>query len=185
MKYITVVFGIVLAVLGAFYFYVSGTDRVSLVLPMLFGILVTAFGVLDDRRHNNHPLYGSIMLAILTLIGSFPSLFSLFSTLLAENTSISAAILMRSLIGIFSLLYIVLAISLIENVWSDWKVFGHFMGDWVGRVAMTLFYFTVFLPFGLGVRMFGDPLHIKTRPSELWRPRTTGDQALQEMRRQY
>ena len=75
--------------------------------------------------------------------------------------------------------------DLLRKFWAGWKRFGHFMGDWLARVVLTIFYFTVFVPFGLGVRLLADPLHIKKRPDQLWRSRTTGDQSLEDLRRQF
>ncbi len=68
---------------------------------------------------------------------------------------------------------------------ASWRAFGHFLGGLLGRVAMTIFYFTVFAPFAVGVVVFGDPLQIKTTPQSLWRPRTTGDQDLASIMRQF
>ncbi len=73
----------------------------------------------------------------------------------------------------------------LKQLWDGWKAFGRFMGNQVARVALSLFYFTVFAPFGLGVRWWGDPLQIKTTPSSLWRPRSTTDQTLVEVERQF
>jgi hypothetical protein len=52
-------------------------------------------------------------------------------------------------------------------------------------VVLTIFYFTVFVPFGLGVKLFSDPLQIKTQPDSFWRPRSTGDQTVTETLRQF
>ena len=73
----------------------------------------------------------------------------------------------------------------LKKFWEAWKAFGRFMGNIVGRVVLSVFYFTVFVPFGLGVRAFSDPLQIKTRPESLWRPRVTADQTLAEAERQF
>ncbi len=69
--------------------------------------------------------------------------------------------------------------------WESWKAFGHFLANSVARVAMTLFYFTVFVPFAIGVRLFSDPLRIKTAPPSFWIARTTGDKNLQDVLRQF
>lgn len=73
----------------------------------------------------------------------------------------------------------------LKRFWTAWKAFGHFMGNVLARIALTIFYFTVFVPFGVGVRLFSDPLHLKTTPSHLWRARSTGDQKLEEVLRQF
>jgi len=75
--------------------------------------------------------------------------------------------------------------TLLKKFWESWKAFGHFLGNLVARVVLSLFYFTVLVPFGLGVRLLSDPLQIKTRPSSLWRPRSTADQTLDEVGRQF
>ena len=73
----------------------------------------------------------------------------------------------------------------LKKIWHVWKAFGQFIGDLLARVVLTLFYFTVFVPFGLGVKLFSDPLQLKNAPAEFWRPRSTGDQTLEDVLRQY
>jgi hypothetical protein len=73
-----------------------------------------------------------------------------------------------------------------RRLWQAWQRFGHFMGDLLARVVLTVFYFTILLPFGLAVRLFSDPLNIRrngTRPA--WLTRVTGDQTLEQTRRQF
>lgn len=70
----------------------------------------------------------------------------------------------------------------LRTAWELWKRFGLFMGNLFGRIVLTIFYFTIYLPFGLGVRLFGDPLGIKgARPA--WQERTTIDKNIDEARR--
>ena len=73
--------------------------------------------------------------------------------------------------------------NLVRKVWSAWKRFGQLMGDLIGRVVLTVFYFTLFAPFGLGVRLGGDPLMVGPKHKARWLERTTGDRALDEARR--
>ena len=73
----------------------------------------------------------------------------------------------------------------LKKFWEVWKAFGRFMGNMLARVVLSVFYFTVFVPFGLGVRLLSDPLQIKTRPQDLWRSRVTVDQNLAEAERQF
>ena len=67
--------------------------------------------------------------------------------------------------------------------WKIWKRIGRFMGDVVGRVFLTLYYFTLFVPFALGVRLLGDPLGLHPRGPGKWRERTTQDLTLKDSRR--
>ncbi len=73
----------------------------------------------------------------------------------------------------------------LKRFWAGWKAFGQMMGNLIARVVLTIFYFTIFVPFGLGSALFSDPLMIKTTPDSFWRPRSTGDQALEDVLRQF
>jgi hypothetical protein len=78
------------------------------------------------------------------------------------------------------------AAAVLKRIWAAWKRIGQFIGDFIARVVLSLFYFTLFAPFGIGVRLFGDPLdtRTKTNPS-LWVDRSTRDLALEDARRQF
>ncbi|HET6598273.1 MAG TPA: hypothetical protein VFG81_21835 [Anaerolineales bacterium] len=69
--------------------------------------------------------------------------------------------------------------------WQAWKKIGQFIGDQIGRVVLSIFYFTLFMPFGLGVRWFGDPLAIRPRGSSKWLERTSHDLTIEDTRRLY
>lgn len=70
-----------------------------------------------------------------------------------------------------------------RKVWHTWKSIAQFIGDWIGRMVLTAFYFTLFTPFGLGVRLRGDPLAIKRGHEARWLMRNTGDQVIDDARR--
>jgi hypothetical protein len=76
-------------------------------------------------------------------------------------------------------------VSILKKIWDAWQAFGRFIGNQVARVALSIFYFTIFAPFGIGVRWLSDPLQIKTSPASLWRPRSTAEQTLAEAERQF
>jgi hypothetical protein len=59
------------------------------------------------------------------------------------------------------------------------------MGDFIGRLVLTVFYFTLFMPFGLGVRFFGDPLALRPRGPSEWLVRTSKDPTIDDTRRLY
>jgi hypothetical protein len=73
----------------------------------------------------------------------------------------------------------------LKRLWRGWKAFGELLGNLLARVVLTLFFFTVFVPFAIGVRLWTDPLQLKSSPPELWRPRKTGDQNLADVLRQF
>lgn len=71
----------------------------------------------------------------------------------------------------------------LRKFWEAWKRFGQFIGDLVGRLVLTVFYFTIFVPFGLGVRLLGDPLALRLRGPGKWLDRKTHDLTLDGSRR--
>ena len=73
----------------------------------------------------------------------------------------------------------------LQKRWQDWKRIAQFIGDQIGRVFLTLFYFTLFMPFGLGMRIWGDPLGMRPRSHQKWLDRTTTDLTLKDTRRLY
>ncbi len=74
----------------------------------------------------------------------------------------------------------------LRKVWGAWKQCGGFIGNVAARIALTVFYFTIFVPFGLGVRLLSDPLATRRRrlPS-LWLSRRTTDLTLPDAQRQF
>jgi hypothetical protein len=76
--------------------------------------------------------------------------------------------------------------DLLRKFWQAWKRLGQFLGDAVARVVLTVFYFTLFVPFGLGVTLLSDPLRMR-RPSRqgLWLSRQTGDRSIEDAHRQF
>jgi hypothetical protein len=74
-----------------------------------------------------------------------------------------------------------------SGLWNAWKGFARQMGNYQSRVLMALVYFSVVLPFGLGVTLLGDPLKIKRAHSNSnWRPKELPlKPSLDEARRQF
>ncbi len=185
MKILTIIFGILLTGLGLVYYSAAGQTGFFKLTPTLFGVLITLFGVLQGRWKHSYPLYGSLLLAFLTFLGSIRALLNLVRLMMGNQVEEPNVVIIRSIMGLACVVFIALGFVLIKDFWHGWKAFGQFMGDWLARLVLTIFYFTILVPFGLGVRLFSDPLHIKTVPDTLWRPRSTGDQTLEDTLRQY
>jgi len=71
-------------------------------------------------------------------------------------------------------------------LWKRWKALARRVGNFQARLVLTIFYFTLAEPFGLGFRWFSDPLNLKRRPgSSGWIPRSARASDPAELRRQY
>jgi hypothetical protein len=67
--------------------------------------------------------------------------------------------------------------------WQTWKRIGQTIGDAFGRLVLTVFYFTLFMPFALGVRLLGDPLAMRPHVRAKWLERKMHDLTLEDSRR--
>jgi hypothetical protein len=75
--------------------------------------------------------------------------------------------------------------NILRRIWEVWKRFGELISNLVGRVILTIFYFTVFLPFGLAIRFFGDPLAIRPGQAARWVDREADQLSLESARKPY
>lgn len=76
--------------------------------------------------------------------------------------------------------------SLLRWAWDGWKAFGAAMGNYQGRMLFTFFYFVVVAPFGLGLRLFSDPLTLRPgRRTSSWVQRPPAREGLKAAREQF
>ncbi len=64
--------------------------------------------------------------------------------------------------------------SALKRFWHGWRELGLYIGDFQARLLLTVFYFTVLLPYGVITRVFGDPLRVRLDPRRQgsgWTPR--------------
>ncbi len=73
--------------------------------------------------------------------------------------------------------------EIIDLSWGRFKIITAIIGDVQGRLIVTLFYFTILVPFGLASRLFSDPLHLKATEAA-WVERTPVPEALEAAQRQ-
>ena len=74
----------------------------------------------------------------------------------------------------------------LKGFWESWKGFAGQMGNYQSRVLLTFFYFVVVSPFGLMVRLSGDPLRTKLAAGpSFWVTRAPTGTELDEARRQF
>ena len=72
-----------------------------------------------------------------------------------------------------------------RRLWSRWLKIAGIIGDFQARVVLSLFYFLIVLPFGLAVRLSGDPLRIKRPRTTNWTAFAPRARTLADMRKQY
>ena len=73
-----------------------------------------------------------------------------------------------------------------RQAWAKWQAFAAEMGNYQGRMLLGFFYFLVVTPFGLGVRVFSDPMAVKRRKgASSWVERRPMNQELDSAREQF
>ncbi len=72
-----------------------------------------------------------------------------------------------------------------RRAWLAWKGFARRMGGFQGRVLLGFFYFTVFTPFAVMLRLAGDPLGRRAGAATGWVPRPQSSRTGDECLRQY
>lgn len=74
--------------------------------------------------------------------------------------------------------------EILRLAWKRWNIVGDAYGDFQGRFFAVLFYFTLFVPFAVAVRLLTDPLQIRKLPGR-WLERAGVGNTLDEARRQF
>lgn len=65
--------------------------------------------------------------------------------------------------------------EIIRIAWDRFNLIGSIIGDVQSRVLVTAFYFTILVPFGIGSRLFSDPLRRSEDSRWLERPAVPDD----------
>jgi hypothetical protein len=74
---------------------------------------------------------------------------------------------------------------MLNKYWARWKKFGRVLGDYVARAFLTIFYFSIALPFGLLMRFSRDPLNRRPKTTTNWTTRDPQEQNLEDARRSF
>lgn len=55
--------------------------------------------------------------------------------------------------------------GILDFAWKRFKLIAEIVGEVQGRVLVTIFYFTILVPFALISKLLGDPLNRSSAPS--------------------
>ena len=74
---------------------------------------------------------------------------------------------------------------MLRRVWERWKVIAHKIGTFQSRLLLNVFYLSILLPFGLGVKFFSDRLHLKRHQGPHWIGKMSGSVNEEQAKRQF
>jgi hypothetical protein len=60
---------------------------------------------------------------------------------------------------------------MLRRLWERWKVLAQKIGTFQSRVLLTIFYYLILAPFGLGVNLLSDRLRLKQQHRSHWLPK--------------
>ena len=82
---------------------------------------------------------------------------------------------------------VVIKLPVHKRLWKWWVPRAHRIGNFQARLILTIFYFTMFMPLAILVRLFTDPLRIKPKTEKGWIDRNNEpvDDLLARARKQF
>ncbi len=107
MANITIVFGVVLIVLGVGSYF--GTNMVSptALIPAAFGLLLIVFGVLaKDEKRRKMAMHIAVTVGLLGFLGTITGLLKLFTMLAGGEVARPTAVVAQSIMAILMLVYV-------------------------------------------------------------------------------
>lgn len=76
-------------------------------------------------------------------------------------------------------------ISILKALWLYWKDIAQVIGHFQSRVLLSLFYFLLFGPVSLALKILADPLLIRPRAGTRWTDREVPNDVAAMARRQF
>lgn len=72
----------------------------------------------------------------------------------------------------------------LKRALERWKIIAHKIGEFQSRLLLSVFYFVLFAPFAVGLKIFSDPLRL--RGSHGWMARSEEEgSSVESSRRQF
>ena len=75
--------------------------------------------------------------------------------------------------------------GMLRRVWERWKVIAHKIGIFQSRLLLNIFYFSILLPFGVGIKLFSDRLQLKPHQGPYWLGKASGSADWEQVKRQF
>lgn len=75
--------------------------------------------------------------------------------------------------------------ALFRVAWERWQIIGHINGEYIARFVTNLFYFTILVPFAIGVKLFTDPLELRQTAASHWKERKPVGATMDDARSQF
>jgi hypothetical protein len=74
---------------------------------------------------------------------------------------------------------------MLRRCWHQWKAIAHTIGTFQSRILLNVFYLLILIPFGVGVKLFSDPLRLNLQNRSHWLPKAPHGTPWDHARRQF
>jgi uncharacterized membrane protein HdeD (DUF308 family) len=116
MPIVTIVYGLLLVVLGVGFYAGTGEASVTALIPAFFGVPLLVCGVLARReRLLKHAMHAAAVLGLLAFLGGLPGLVRFFVFIHGGTVARPNAVLEQAILAALSLVFVALCVrSFIE-----------------------------------------------------------------------
>lgn len=107
MSFRTDFLGILLIILGIISYFITGMVSITALIPAFFGIVFVLLAWLANKKESwsQHIMHGSLLLAIVGIIGSIGGLFDLI------GGSVTASAIAKTIMAVLLIIYLISAIK--------------------------------------------------------------------------
>jgi hypothetical protein len=112
MPAVTIAYGMLLIALGAGFYFGTGQESATALIPAFFGVLVVVCGVLArQERLLKHAMHAAAALGLLAFLGGLPGLLRAFALFGGGEVARRNAVLEQAAMALLSLVFVVLCVK--------------------------------------------------------------------------
>ena len=113
MAKLTIAFGILLVLLGAFGYIYTGSEHPTALIPAGIGLLFVLFGVMattDNSKKRMLWMHISVTVALLVFLGMIPAAIDVVRLAHGVSFPYPAAVEEKAALGLFSMIYVLFCV---------------------------------------------------------------------------
>ena len=112
MAKVTIVFGVLLILLGVLGYAVSDAKSLTAFIPSVVGVILLILGAVAAAKPqlNEHVMHAAVTIALLGFLGAAPGLFKSIAWMAGTEPARPGAVRAQAIMAIVLLLYIVLCV---------------------------------------------------------------------------
>jgi len=112
MPFITIIYAVLLLLLGIIGFTITGASSVTALIPAYFAVVVLILGLLAlKEQYRKRGMHAAAAFSLIGLLGTIPGLLKLFRMLFGGEIARPAAAISQSIMAVLSLLFFLLCLK--------------------------------------------------------------------------